>query len=134
MMYLSWVALVVGPLATAVPSWLFLKLKKDVRELATKAATQEQVAENSALLAGRTALLEAKLEAMERNKEAQAQWVGQAESLNLNRRGQVLRLHRRGESAAEIASALRMGPGEVALMIKVYELGRQTPDMQEENF
>ena len=41
---------------------------------------------------------------------------------NINRRGQIMRLHRSGESISSIASALGVSHGEVKLMVKVQEL------------
>ncbi len=41
---------------------------------------------------------------------------------NVNRRGQIMRLHRSGESISSIASALGVSQGEVKLMVKVQEL------------
>ena len=42
--------------------------------------------------------------------------------MNLNRRSQALRLHRRGETAGEIARLLSMPAGEVQLLLKVHHL------------
>ena len=44
--------------------------------------------------------------------------------VNLNRRGQVLRLLQRGDQASEIASTLGISQGEVLLMLKVHQLTR----------
>ena len=44
--------------------------------------------------------------------------------INLNRRGQVLRLLQRGDQASEIASTLGISQGEVLLMLKVHQLTR----------
>ncbi len=41
-------------------------------------------------------------------------------SINLSQRSQALRMFRRGESPAKIASSLQMTRGEVDLMIKVH--------------
>jgi hypothetical protein len=43
-------------------------------------------------------------------------------SLNLSRRSQALRLHRRGESPSEIASTMGIPVQEVRLLIKVHEI------------
>ncbi len=48
-------------------------------------------------------------------------WSGNA-SINLNRRGQVLRLFRRGDTSRQIASALSIRRGEVDLIIKVHRM------------
>ena len=87
---------------------------------ARAAISPDQRAEHTARCIG------ARLNTMDQSRKEHSEWLSQAESLNLNRRGQVLRLHRRGDSASDIASALRMGKGEVQLMIKVYELSRDS--------
>jgi hypothetical protein len=46
--------------------------------------------------------------------------VGQP--LNLNKRGQVLRMRRRGENAETIAAALSIPQNEVDLLLKVHQL------------
>jgi len=48
-------------------------------------------------------------------------------SLNLNRRGQILRLHGKGRSTAEIAADLQISQGEVELMLKVYDWSAASP-------
>lgn len=47
------------------------------------------------------------------------------QSLNLNKRGQVLRMKRRGETPETIAAALRIPQNEVTLLLKVHELSRE---------
>lgn len=42
--------------------------------------------------------------------------------INLNRRGQMMRMHRRGESVAAIASALGVSQGEVKLTVRMQEV------------
>ena len=42
--------------------------------------------------------------------------------LNLNKRSQALRMHRRGETAEQIASALELPRQEVELLIKVHRI------------
>jgi hypothetical protein len=54
-----------------------------------------------------------------------AGWAQEVTGLNLNRRGQVLRLRRRGRTVEEIASTLKMPRGEVELMVKVHELSQK---------
>lgn len=43
-------------------------------------------------------------------------------SMNINKRGQALRMHRRGESLEQIASALQMPRSEVELLLKVHRV------------
>jgi DNA-binding NarL/FixJ family response regulator len=52
-------------------------------------------------------------------------WAPEVAGVNLNRRGQVLRLRRRGRTVEEIASTLQMSRGEVELMVKVHELSQK---------
>ena len=47
------------------------------------------------------------------------------QSLNLNKRGQVLRMQRRGETPETIAAALRIPQNEVTLLLKVHDLSRE---------
>jgi hypothetical protein len=42
--------------------------------------------------------------------------------LNLSRRSQALRMHRRGESAEQIASALGVSRQEIQLLLKVHQI------------
>ncbi len=118
------VACLISTLAASISLWLYLKLRSEFRQLAFKTVNPQQISELTGALSVRLGLCESRLDSADRTRKDHAEWVSQAQSLNLNRRGQVLRLHRRGESAAEIASSLRMGQGEVKLMIKVYELSR----------
>jgi DNA-binding NarL/FixJ family response regulator len=48
------------------------------------------------------------------------------QSLNLNRRGQILRLHGKGRTPAEIASDLQISQGEVELLLKVHDWSAAT--------
>ncbi len=107
--------------------WMHLRLRAEFRALSLKAATRDDLIESTGAVAERVADLESRIQSIEESRADHSEWVSQAESLNLNRRGQVLRLHRRGDSVVEIASALRVGHGEVKLMIKIYEIC-QKPD------
>ena len=51
-------------------------------------------------------------------------WSDQSIPVNLNRRGQILRLTQKGKSAAEIATDLHISQGEVELLLKVHDLTR----------
>ena len=51
--------------------------------------------------------------------------------MNLNRRSQALRLHRRGETPGEIARLLSMPAGEVRLLLKVHQMLAQQALAQE---
>jgi Sec-independent protein translocase protein TatA len=69
--------------------------------------------------------LQGRLTEIEQQRAAPvAEWFSDPASVNLNRRGQVLRLYRRGESANEIASSLGVSQGEVKLIIRMHEMSR----------
>jgi hypothetical protein len=110
--------------ALSMQFWLYKKLKDEVRRVAVHMATTEDVTNTVSPVSDQVSGLQLRLDQLENNKREQDEWIAEAESINLNRRGQVLRLHRRGESIPEIASALRVGLGEVRLIIKVYELSK----------
>jgi len=63
-----------------------------------------------------------RLAEIEQRRSPLADWFPEPASVNLNRRGQVLRLHRRGESSGEIASALGLSQGEVRLIITIHNM------------
>jgi len=52
------------------------------------------------------------------------QWVP-AQPLNLNKRGQILRMRRRGERPETIAGALSIPRNEVELLLKVHDLSQE---------
>ena len=86
---------------------------------APAAATQEALAE----LTSQIGQLRSRLEEVEQRKSPLSDWAAaEPTSVNLNRRGQVLRLYRRGDSVAHIASALGLSTGEVSLIVKVQEM------------
>ena len=54
-------------------------------------------------------------------------WPSETPSIQLNRRGQILRLAGKGRSIAEIAVDLGVSQGEVELLLKVQDLGESFP-------
>lgn len=104
-----------------------LRVRAEMRKSAHEAAGKQDLLEATSALSDRVCALEERLANLEASKADQLNWVAGTESLNLNKRGQVLRLHRRGDSVPDIASALRVGLGEVKLMIKVQEIFRELP-------
>ena len=126
------IALPVLAMAVAgVSLFLYFRLRSEFyefRQLTRKAVSDEELSAKTTPLEVRLAEIDSRLAASEARRQEDADWLAEAESLNLNRRGQVLRLHRRGESPDSIASSLRMKPGEVQLIIKVFELGQAKID------
>jgi DNA-binding NarL/FixJ family response regulator len=57
-------------------------------------------------------------------------WATAGAPVNLNRRGQILRLSRKGKTVAEISQDLNVAQGEVELLLKVHDLKQK--DLTEE--
>jgi hypothetical protein len=53
-------------------------------------------------------------------------WASADMPVNLNRRGQILRLSRKGKSIPEIARDLNVAQGEVELLLKVHDLSQKS--------
>jgi DNA-binding NarL/FixJ family response regulator len=66
----------------------------------------------------------ARLRELERERRSLAEAGAEPDYLNLNRRAQILSLHRKGKRVPEIAAALRIPQGEVELMVKVHDLSQ----------
>ncbi len=127
---LPYVVLATGLIACIV---LFLSLKLEMRRHSGESRGRNQVEETVDGLSTAFEQIRTRLEeAMQPPAVAQA-WSG-SPSINLNRRGQVLRLSRRGDSARQIASTLSMRRGEVDLILKVHKMvlsgadGGRAPD------
>jgi len=94
----------------------------EMRTLSRRGLERHERLENRlALMAEATERMQSQLE--ETGRPAPAAQPGQ--SLNLNKRGQVLRMRRRGETPETIAAALRIPQNEVTLLLKVHELSRE---------
>ena len=52
-------------------------------------------------------------------------WASAGAPVNLNSRGQILRLSRKGKSVAEIAQDLNVAQGEVELSLKIHDLSQK---------
>ncbi len=113
---LSGLLLVAGGVAFA---WLKREIESAAKQHGPDPAIESALTE-LALEIGR---LRVRLEEVEQRKTPLSDWAAaEPSSLNLNRRGQVLRLYRRGDSVAHIASTLGLSTGEVALIVKVQEM------------
>lgn len=64
------------------------------------------------------------------SRKPRAQADLNAAPINLNRRGQMMRMHRRGESIPAIASALGISQGEVKLTVRMQELYSDIPEKE----
>ena len=104
--------------------YLFLTLKRELRRAHRRAAVHDEAAAKE-LTALRTAVegLEEELRENIRRSELLVEPAPAASGLNLTRRSQALRMHRRGEAPANIAAALAMPQLEVELLLKVEQIG-----------
>jgi DNA-binding NarL/FixJ family response regulator len=106
--------------------WLFLSKNHDSRLLRRQLSETRACSDKLAELAQQVEQQRSRLEEIEQRPNPAVNWSSEAPSVNLNRRGQVLRLYRRGDQTSEIASTLGMSEGEVKLIVKVHELARET--------
>src|SRR6202044_1656528 len=107
-------------LVILVATYSYFSLKVQLKLLARRSVTRGELDTRWTEVITELETLRAQVVAAESRPAAQ-EWTVQAgtPSLNLNRRGQVLRLHGKGRSAAEIASDLQISQGEVELLLKV---------------
>jgi hypothetical protein len=127
---LPYVVLATGLIACIV---LFLSLKLELRRQSGSSGSR-QVEETVDGLSAAFEQIRARLEDAMQPRVVTSGWSA-SPSINLTRRGQVLRLSRRGDTARQIASSLGMRKGEVDLIIKVHQMvlsgagGAKAPDL-----
>jgi len=114
---LPYVVLAAGLLACIV---LFLSIKLELHRRAAGTARGTGIEETVEGLSAAFAQIRERLDSPAQQTPAVA-WSANP-SVNLTRRGQVLRLFRRGDSPRQIASSLGMNRGEVDLIIKVHQM------------
>lgn len=122
-------ALVAGVLVLAC-----LLLRRQVRSLRREAAYERERTQGLELMPKQLEELRARLEQLDERTVPPGGWSPVSESAHLNRRGQVLKLHRGGHSVCEIASNLGVSEGEVRLTLKLHGLLRDQPAGGEEEF
>ncbi|HMF77675.1 MAG TPA: hypothetical protein VK604_18610 [Bryobacteraceae bacterium] len=105
-------------------AYLFLSLKVELRLMARRTTTRAELEDTLRKLSGDWEQVSARLSAVERDQRTPAGSTGEPATLNLNRRAQVLCLHRKGQPVREIAATLRIPQGEVDLMVKVHDLSQ----------
>jgi len=104
----------------------FLLLKRQIRRVRQELAPDPAVPENLKELRSEIEQLSSRLSEVEQRRSP-LDWTPEPGSVNLNRRGQVLRLHRRGDSVAHIAQTLGLSQGEVELMVKLQQMAGAGP-------
>jgi hypothetical protein len=104
--------------------YAFLVIKVELRLLGKRAVTRAELEGAMRKWTGELEELRARLNEAERERGSQAGLSAEPESLNLNRRAQILGLYRKGKPVREIACALHIPQGEVELMVKVHDLSQ----------
>jgi len=114
----TYALLISGVVAVAGSCLLYaFVLHMQMRTLVRKSREQRDDVEGRVTQLAETAeRLKAQLAEMEKPQPVAAQ------PLNLNRRGQILRMRRRGERPETIAGALSIPRNEVELLLKVHDL------------
>jgi hypothetical protein len=110
----------------------YVSLRRGIWRLKTEVAANAENVEKFVSLTDEINALRTRVEEIEQRRGPIAEWTSEPASVHLNRRGQVLRLYRRGEPPSEIASCLGLSHGEVKLIIKIHEMARKEPSP--ENF
>lgn len=100
---------------------LFLSLKLELRRRSGASNGVNQVVETVDGLSAAFEQIRTRLEEAMQPPVVSPAWSTNP-SINLTRRGQVLRLFRRGDTPRQIASSLSMRQGEVDLIIKVHQM------------
>ena len=104
--------------------YLFLSLKRELQRGGARASRrQEALSDEIASLTNAIDRLDTALVELSHRSELLVEPPPAASGLNINKRSQALRMHRRGESSANIAAALAMPQLEVDLLLKVEQIG-----------
>jgi len=122
----AYYALLAAGLAACI--YLFVSVKLEVGRLdRRRAQAQAETEKAAARFQSELATIQERLLEAEERAGMLVPPPATISGLNLNRRTQVLRMARRGESPGQIASALRVPQGEVDLMLKVQRLVLDLP-------
>lgn len=101
---------------------LLLALKREIAENRASQRAEYQLLETA--VTGMRASLEQLRQAVEDSEQQAAAAARPRPGMNLTKRGQVLRMHRRGENPGQIAAALSLPLGEVELLVKVHRMNQ----------
>lgn len=127
-----WIPLLLAAIAVALGALCvgqFFSFKKSLKKEAFPALPGvrdlESLEARVAHLSSEMDELRERLAGRDAERPAPVGWAQEGAGVDLNRRGQVLRLRRRGRTVEEIASTLHMPRGEVELMVKVHEMSQK---------
>ena len=131
-LFSHWIPLLLAGIAVALGALCvgqFFSFRKSLKKEAFPALAGvrdlESLEARVAHLSAEMDELRERLAGREAERPPPAGWAQEGAGVNLNRRGQVLRLRRRGRTVEEIASTLQMPRGEVELMVKVHEMSQK---------
>jgi DNA-binding NarL/FixJ family response regulator len=114
----EWGPLALTALAVGFGAYLYFALKVELALLSRRSLTRAELEGRLTELVAELETLRARVAVVE-SRAAPVDWAPQA--VNLNRRGQVLRLHGKGRTTAEIATDLQISQGEVELLVKLHD-------------
>lgn len=101
---------------------LFVSIKREMAKARVLSQTADKLrSSDESIVRGLGAEIES-LRATLRNLEAAPPARPSAAGINLTKRAQALRMHRRGETVPSIAAALETPANEIALLLKVQAL------------
>ena len=122
MPYASAGACVLAAAALLFCVYLRFLLRREIQQIRIELTPDNSISDAIDSLRRQVERLETRVDELDQRRGPSFEWVPEPASLNLNRRGQVLRLHRRGDSIPQIAATLGLSQGEVELMVKVQEM------------
>jgi hypothetical protein len=120
--YISALSSALSILTVIACVFLFRSMRKQRLELAAGAAAKEELTAVLAKIQSELQDTKSGLRELKDARDAYLNRISETGGINLNQRGQILRLYRRGESPTAISSALRVPAGEVNLIVKVHEM------------
>jgi hypothetical protein len=111
-------------LVVGVFALLLFCLKRQIRHIRRELEAERERTERLQDIPQRLGEVQTRIEELNERTVPPGGWAPAPESVHLNRRGQVLKLHRGGHSVCEIASGLGVSQGEVRLTLKLHGLMR----------
>ena len=114
-------ALVLAGMGLSVVTWFYATTSARTAEQRIK-ALEAQIAATLEATQGSVNTVTADLRELERQPQVTLLPGTPRAGLNLAKRSQVLRMHRRGESADQIAAGLSIPRSEVDLLLKVHQI------------
>lgn len=113
---------VLSLIVASVAALLFYSLRRQIHRLRSELEAEHRRSEASQEVGNRLEELQLQIETLNERTVPPGGWASIPESVHLNRRGQVLKLHRGGHPVWEIASNLGISQGEVRLTLKLQGL------------